>query len=133
MVQGNLEVMVSENCPDERIQESEPAAWGLLDIRDRLFPVIPDEDGRTHIYNAVETCYIDHLNELREAGITSFVIEGRYRSPRYIREVTSLYREALRRLQIGKIDCTDLKEEIRIRARGGITLGALIRGLKEET
>jgi putative protease len=133
IVQGNLEVMVSENCPDQRILGTAQNAWGLLDIRDRLFPVIMDGEGRTHIYNAVETCYIDHLHALREAGIASFAIEGRHRSAQYVREVTSLYREALRRIRYGDADCTDLKEELRHRARGGITLGPLVRGLKEET
>jgi putative protease len=132
LVQGNLEVMVSENCPDERIPRSDKQTWGLRDIRDRTFPAILDKAGRTHIYNAVETCYIDYLHALKEAGIAIFVIEGRHRSSRYIREVTSLYREALRRTRIGDADCSDLKEEIKKRARGGITLGPLIKGLREE-
>jgi Collagenase and related proteases len=133
IVQGNLEVMISENCPDERIRKSPGTAWGLLDIRDRVFPVRMDEEGRTHIYNAVETCYIDHIPALIEAGIASFALEGRYRSPQYIREVTALYRKALGRALQGDEDFTYLKEEIRTRARGGLTLGPLLKGLKEET
>ncbi len=132
LVQGNLEVMVSENCLENGIPYLEGGSQGLRDSRDRIFPVTQDAEGRTHIYNAVETCYIDHLPALREAGISSFVIEARNRSPRYVREITSLYREALRRSEQGD-DVGDLKEEVRKRSRGGLTLGPLRKGLKEET
>ncbi|MDD1678190.1 MAG: DUF3656 domain-containing protein [Methanomicrobiales archaeon] len=131
-VQGNLEVMISENCPDERVKISREEGWGLLDARDRFFPLTIDDWGRTHIYNAVETSYIDHLHALRNAGIGTFLIDGRYRSPRYVREITTVYREGLRRVRNGEADCSDLKEKIQKRARGGITLGPLIKDLKEE-
>lgn len=133
IVQGNLEVMVSDTCPDRVTRELIGEGWGILDQRDRFFPIIQDPDGRTHIYNSVETCYIDHLPALLSMGIESFAIDARYRSPDYVREITGLYRKALNRIQEGRgEDLSDLKEQVRLRTRGGITLGPLVRGLKEE-
>jgi putative protease len=70
IVQGNLEVMVSENCilplKEKYIQEAGGSMQylrdvGLIDQKQRLFPITIDEFNRTHIYNSVETCLIDHL------------------------------------------------------------------------
>ncbi len=40
-----------------------------------------------------DLCTIDHIAELIEAGIDSFKIEGRMKSPEYVYGVTSLYRK----------------------------------------
>ncbi|MDD1671949.1 MAG: DUF3656 domain-containing protein, partial [Methanomicrobiales archaeon] len=144
MVQGNLEVMISENCFFQGRDgcgrsPCSPACtgtrWGLIDQMDRFFPLEVDRACRIHLFNAVETCSIDHLTELRRIGIDRIVIDARFRSPRYIREMVSLYREALGHLhdhsKIARKDMSGLKEEIRKRTRGGITHGPLLTGLRE--
>lgn len=44
------------------------------------FPVYEDEKG-TYIMNSRDLCMIDHLPELMAAGVDSFKIEGRAKSP----------------------------------------------------
>lgn len=46
-----------------------------------------------------DICYIDHLRELLEAGVNSFKIEGRMKSPEYVAAVTGIYRKYLNLLE----------------------------------
>jgi putative protease len=136
--QGNLEVMVSENClfarNDCRSNACTPLEghWALRDARDRLFPLVVDQHCQIHIYNSVETCYIDQIPGLIRAGIDRFGIDARHRTSRYAEEMTVLYREALDRVREGRTDFTDLNKAVKERARGGLTYGPLLRGLQEE-
>ena len=60
------------------------------------------EDGGTFILNSEDLCMIEHLAELREAGIDSFKIEGRMKSAYYTGAVTNAYRMALNALGRGE-------------------------------
>ena len=60
------------------------------------------EDGGTFILNSEDLCMIEHLAELREAGIDSFKIEGRMKSAYYTGAVTNAYRMALDSLGRGE-------------------------------
>ena len=51
----------------------------------------------THIRNSVETCLIDSIPGLIDAGVTSVAIDARQKTPAYAKEMVSLYREAIRR------------------------------------
>ncbi|MHA1839385.1 MAG: peptidase U32 family protein [Candidatus Ranarchaeia archaeon] len=53
-----------------------------------------DYDGYFFI-NAKDLCMIEYIPELIEAKISSFKVEGRMRSPRYIETVSRLYRRAI--------------------------------------
>ncbi len=57
-------------------------------------PVVENERG-TYIYNSKDLCMIDHIPELIEAGIFSFKIEGRMKTPFYVGTVVKAYREAI--------------------------------------
>lgn len=46
-----------------------------------------------HLLSTKDVCTIDFLPELIKAGITSFKIEGRLKSPEYVAEVTKTYRK----------------------------------------
>lgn len=55
------------------------------------------EDARgTYILNSKDLCMIEYLNKLIEAGITSFKIEGRMKSPYYVATVVNAYRRAIK-------------------------------------
>jgi putative protease len=58
------------------------------------FP-IAEEDGFTTILSSKDLCMIDHLDQLRSAGIDSVKIEGRMKSLYYVATVTRAYRKAL--------------------------------------
>lgn len=77
---------------------SQPCRWNyhlMEEKRPGIFlPVFEDAHGST-ILNAKDLCMIAHLQELAEAGITSFKIEGRAKSPYYVGVVANAYRAAL--------------------------------------
>ena len=54
-------------------------------------------DGKNEGYllSAKDICLTDHISELASAGITSFKIEGRLRSPAYVYNTVTLYKQAL--------------------------------------
>ena len=58
------------------------------------FPVYEDEKG-TYIMNSRDMCTIDHLPELRDAGVDCLKIEGRAKSAYYAAIVTGAYRHGL--------------------------------------
>ncbi len=61
------------------------------------------EDGRgTYIYSANDLNMIAHLQELWEAGVSSFKIEGRMKTDYYVATVTAAYRQALDAVLEGK-------------------------------
>jgi len=140
-VQGSQEVMVSRDCLLRSLQgipaagrdrAAESPFLGLQDERRRVFPLSVDAECRTVIRNAVETCLIDHIPALLEAGITLLAIDARDRPPRYSRRITEIYRQGIAAAAGGgpKASRTldDLKEEIRTIARGGITTAHLLKG-----
>lgn len=55
-----------------------------------------------------DLCLIDHLEKLRQAGITSVKIEGRMKPAQYVGTVTRIYRKALDGGTITKQDRDDL-------------------------
>lgn len=57
-------------------------------------PVIENERG-TYIFNSKDLCMIEHIDDLMEANIDSFKIEGRMKTPLYVATVTRVYRKAI--------------------------------------
>ena len=54
------------------------------------------EDNRgTYILNSKDLNMLAYINELYKAGVTSFKIEGRMKSPYYVATVTNAYRRAI--------------------------------------
>lgn len=140
-VEGNLEVMVSEDTlvslvPDPDIPGEEHGFTGIRDERNRIFPVRTDSGGRTQIFNAVETCLIDHLPMLIASGVETMVIDARNRGDRYAGKITEIYHNALLICENDPDPASSLfeplKKQIKLIALGGITTGSFIRGLKEE-
>ncbi len=56
---------------------------------------IEEINGETFIMSSKDTCTIEHIPELIEAGIDSFKIEGRMKSAYYTAVVTNAYRMAI--------------------------------------
>lgn len=74
--------------------------------RDNKYPIFEDENG-THIMSPNDMCIIDELEEMIDAGIDSFKIDGLLKSSEYIIAVTQKYREAIDLC----VDNRDLYEE----------------------
>lgn len=54
-----------------------------------------DDTYRTNFFSPKDMALIEHIPELIEAGIDSFKIEGRARSPDYVATAVKVYREAI--------------------------------------
>lgn len=75
------------------------------------------EDNRgTYILNSKDLCMIEHLDEMIEAGVTSFKIEGRMKSPFYVATVVNAYKRAFEYLKqdknLYKQKAKELKKEL---------------------
>jgi len=135
-VQGNLEVMITEDCiPCLAKDETSGDFWGLQDFR-RIFPLRRDEHNRTHIFNSAETCLLNYLPQIVRMGMDGVAVDARGRSAKYAREMTEIYLKAIDLVKRGGLeldrDLWALKEEARARSLGGITTGHFLKGLKEE-
>ena len=79
-------------------------------------PIKQDNHG-TYFLNSKDLCLIEYLDELKNAGITSFKIEGRAKSVYYLAQVVKIYKTALniktndknKKLKIKKLK-SDLKK-----------------------
>lgn len=86
---------------------AQPCRWSYHLMEEKrpgeFFPVLEEEDG-TYILNAKDLCMIEHLEELSQAGVSSFKIEGRAKSFYYVATITNAYRCAVDHLLAGKKD-----------------------------
>jgi len=62
--------------------------------RDDHYEMMEDKYG-TYIMNSRDLCLIEHLDELKDAGVTSLKIEGRTKTEYYVAAVTNAYRRAM--------------------------------------
>lgn len=96
-------------------------------------PVLLEEDSHgTYFFNSKDLNLLSHLNELKNAGVTSFKIEGRNKSVFYVANVCRAYRSVLDAIEakktageIGKIQKKAGKELEKL-ANRGYTKGFLL-------
>lgn len=62
----------------------------------QYYPIEEDERG-TYILNSKDLCLLPYVPQLMEAGIDSFKVEGRMKSPLYVATVAGTYRQAIDR------------------------------------
>ena len=144
LIQGNLETMVSKDClhyvlPDKEIIKNLNNIHyhlGIKDSRNRIFPLEIDQECRTHIFNSLELCLIDYLPQLLSIGLDSLIIDARNKPADYIRNILSIYHEALKLTVDDDPKLGDrldfLKDRVRKISNGGITTGNFIRGTKDD-
>ena len=77
----------AQNCRwrYQLVEEKRPAEY---------IPIEQDEHG-AYLLNSKDLCLIEYLDELKDAGITSFKIEGRAKSVYYLAQAVKAYRQAL--------------------------------------
>lgn len=77
----------------ERAEAPENAKFAE-ERKDNYYQIL--EDGRgTYILNSKDLCLVHHLSKLMKAGVKSFKIEGRMKSPYYLATVVNTYRRAI--------------------------------------
>lgn len=82
-----------------------------------------DERG-TYILNSKDMCLIDHLDKLKDAGISSLKIEGRMKSEYYVASVVNAYRRALDGFADKKVLNDELEKTSHRRYTTGFYFGA---------
>lgn len=77
---------------------SHPCRWKyhlVEETRPGEYMPIEENERGTYIYNSKDLCMINHIPDLISAGIMSFKIEGRMKTPFYVGTVVKAYREAI--------------------------------------
>lgn len=88
-----------------------------------------------YLLSSKDVCTLDILPELIEAGIKSFKIEGRMKSPEYVGLVTAIYRKYIDLYYSGKpyvVEQEDREKLMQIFNRGGFSTGYLKGKLGKE-
>ncbi|MDD1742182.1 MAG: DUF3656 domain-containing protein [Methanotrichaceae archaeon] len=134
IIQGNQEVMVAEDCILNCIH-CHADFLGLQDSK-RIFPIMVDDESRTHIYNSAETCLLDYMPILFKIGLDGLAIDARNRTEKYAQEVTEIYLEAIKLTKKGngsfERSLQTLKDRIQRMVLGGMTSGHFLnRGRKK--
>jgi putative protease len=80
--------------------------------------------GEDYVLSPKDLCTIEFLDKLIEAGIDSFKIEGRKRSPEYVAKVVSVYRQA--------IDLYFSRSDVPIESFGGFSENKLTIEIKKK-
>jgi len=73
-----------------------------------FLPIDEDEYG-TYIMNSKDLCAVDYLEELKDAGITSFKVEGRNKTEYYASLVARAYRKGIDAMKNGSRISDELK------------------------
>lgn len=84
---------------------AQPCRWKYHLVEEKRpgdYYELSEGDGGSYILNAKDMCMIEHLKELKDAGVTSFKIEGRAKSAYYTATVTNAYRAALDAVKSGE-------------------------------
>ncbi|HWU44034.1 MAG TPA: U32 family peptidase C-terminal domain-containing protein [Bdellovibrio sp.] len=99
----------------------------LQDLRDpsQLYPMEEDEHG-TYIMNSKDLCLIEHLKELKDAGVCSFKVEGRTKSVFYAAMIARIYRQAIDDMEAGLPLNPELLKDLDILAHRGYHKGFLM-------
>jgi putative protease len=75
----------------------------------REYLIVDEEDGslvlgKNYVMSPKDLCTLPFIDKLIEAGIDCFKIEGRVRSPEYVKTVVSAYREAIDAYEEGRFN-----------------------------
>jgi U32 family peptidase len=82
--------------------------------------------GNDYVLSPKDLCGIDFLDKFIKIGVTAFKIEGRKRSPEYVRVATSVYRQAIDAFFVGKLNGQlkkDLKQKLSAAYNRGFSSG----------
>lgn len=83
------------NRSGNRGECSQPCRWNyylMEEKRQNMFLPVIEEDGATAVLSSTDLKAIEFLDRLENAGVKSFKIEGRMKSPYYVATVVNAYR-----------------------------------------
>ncbi|MDP1695790.1 MAG: peptidase U32 family protein [archaeon] len=100
-IHGAMCVSVSGRCFTSQFLCGKSANKGKCLQFCRRAYIVKDEEGNelklenNKVMSAKDLCTLPFIEDLKNAGIKNFKIEGRNRNPEYVKTVVSVYREAL--------------------------------------
>ena len=103
-IMGPQELMITRHCvlmslgpckQDCKNCERRSKSHYLLDRKGYEFPVITDETGRSHIYNSVSHDLCHSIEELRNAGIDSFLVDTTLMNDKQSKQALQRAKDAL--------------------------------------
>ena len=126
-----LEVESQQIVQNEEYQKIEGTYYVSDKSRgDERFELDEDEHG-TYMMNSKDLCAIELLQELRDAGICSFKVEGRTKSMFYAAVVSRAYRRAIDDMHAGRPFNPDHLREVMTTANRTLMTGFLTRKPQE--
>ena len=123
-IHGALCVSVSGRCFTSQFLFNKSANRGQCLHPCRRAYFIKDEEGNelklknNKVMSAKDLCTLPFIEKLKKAGIKSFKIEGRNRSPEYVSTVVSVYKKALNKKLSKKEILQSLKQLEKVYNRG---------------
>lgn len=102
IVQGNQEIMVSKdnfsNLNEGFDLDIETDEYVVLEDKENKakYKIYFDYNNQSHFFNNDMLCLIDEIDELKEMGIESITIDGRFTKDTYLSKIISLYIQRLR-------------------------------------
>jgi len=110
-VHGAMCISVSGRCFLSSLAGGKSANRGeCLQYCRREYTIKDDQEeaefvlGQDYVLSAKDLCTIDFLDQMIKSGIDAFKIEGRRRSPEYVKVVTAVYRRAIDNFFSGSLD-----------------------------
>lgn len=143
IVHGPISLMISKHCPISNIYSQknknfcrtncDKSGYYLKDRKEAIYPFWCDHLSNIHIMHSKEICLIEHIPELKDAGVTVFRIRCQFHRPNNIGNLIKLYGEALS-LNIGESDnystLASLKKKILDLSDQDLTAGKLYTGVE---
>lgn len=138
VVQGNLDSLITEDCllkaafKWEYINQNDGIknSWYIEDGKHRTFPVIIDDETRTHIKNSVELCLINYIPYLNQIGLHALKIDARNKTSSYANLMVKYYIQGLNFKEINENNIHKLnilKNKVKKISGGGITTGNFLK------
>ena len=90
----------TQKSPNEQVEEG-VKVMEVEDIRGEHALELEEDRHGTYFFNSKDLNLMQHLRELKDAGVMSFKIEGRNKSVSYVAQVTRAYRAVLDALENG--------------------------------
>ena len=100
-IHGAMCVSVSGRCFLSQFEFNKSANRGECLQPCRREYIIEDEEGKklkvgeNYVLSPKDLCTLPFIDKLKKSGVKGFKIEGRNRSPEYVKTVTEVYRDAL--------------------------------------
>lgn len=123
-VHGAMCVAVSGRCFTSQFLFGESANRGKCLQPCRRFYTVKDDKGNLlkvtnhYIFSAKDLCALPFVEKLKQAGVSSFKIEGRNREPEYVDTVVRIYRKAINNKLTKKDVAEGIKELKKVYNRG---------------